>query len=91
MKKRLWFALAAIGAACLITLGAVHSESVEVAIAPDATLDQVGNGKGKGPRCKHDLEVHCLAEQCEEWVCGHTVERQCYCSCVPIPDCVPAP
>jgi hypothetical protein len=81
MKRRHWFALTAIVAACLISLGAVHSAGVQVAIAPDAILDK-NVGKGKGPKCTREVFCDPL---CEIKVCNG---NSCECECIPVP-CAP--
>ena len=84
MKNRGWLASTAIIGACLISLSAAYSASVQFAAAPEGLNDQY-IGKGKG-RCKRD--VFCVPSRCEQMVC---TGNSCNCECVPIPNCEPIP
>jgi len=85
MKIRQWIAVVAVSTACVVSLAALRSPSVQVA-APLDPGAYISAGKGKGPKCTH--EIFCNPALCEQPDCNG---NSCNCVCVPIPGCVPTP
>jgi len=87
MKSRHWIAVVAIAAACLLTVGAVQSASIQFTTPIDpGSYVRGGNGKAKGPKCRDQVLCNQNGEVCQHLVCGN---NPCDCWCEQLPNCEP--